>query len=126
MIRRPPRPTRTDTLFPYTTLFRAKFVGDLSKPAVDLLRILRSDDSARAEHRGVRAAGGDIFFPQTLVDGNRCVNLLPERRGSATEAAAPLLLSSGRFPLRPLPDPSLANPGPFLGIGNACEGENGG
>src|SRR3546814_20475577 len=23
MIRRPPRPTRTDTLFPYTTLFRA-------------------------------------------------------------------------------------------------------
>src|SRR3546814_11151490 len=35
MIRRPPRSTRTDTLFPYTTLFRsrtatnAQFVGDL-------------------------------------------------------------------------------------------------
>src|SRR3546814_16330016 len=27
MIRRPPRSTRTDTLFPYTTLFRSKF-GD--------------------------------------------------------------------------------------------------
>src|SRR3546814_1524052 len=27
MIRRPPRSTRTDTLFPYTTLFRAR-VGD--------------------------------------------------------------------------------------------------
>src|SRR3546814_6346483 len=27
MIRRPPRPTRTDTLFPYTTLFRAAFAG---------------------------------------------------------------------------------------------------
>src|SRR3546814_20194884 len=26
MIRRPPRPTRTDTLFPYTTLFRSKLV----------------------------------------------------------------------------------------------------
>src|SRR3546814_19571333 len=25
MIRRPPRSTRTDTLFPYTTLFRAQF-----------------------------------------------------------------------------------------------------
>src|SRR3546814_7846450 len=24
MIRRPPRPTRTDTLFPYTTLFRSR------------------------------------------------------------------------------------------------------
>src|SRR3546814_6987616 len=27
MIRRPPRSTRTDTLFPYTTLFRAILVG---------------------------------------------------------------------------------------------------
>src|SRR3546814_5746598 len=26
MIRRPPRSTRTDTLFPYTTLFRSDFV----------------------------------------------------------------------------------------------------
>src|SRR3546814_787127 len=28
MIRRPPRSTRTDTLFPYTTLFRSKVTGD--------------------------------------------------------------------------------------------------
>src|SRR3546814_18147421 len=27
MIRRPPRSTRTDTLFPYTTLFRSLFAG---------------------------------------------------------------------------------------------------
>src|SRR3546814_1355756 len=27
MIRRPPRSTRTDTLFPYTTLFRSQFPG---------------------------------------------------------------------------------------------------
>src|SRR3546814_15583785 len=26
MIRRPPRSTRTDTLFPYTTLFRSRFM----------------------------------------------------------------------------------------------------
>src|SRR3546814_11288893 len=32
MIRRPPRPTRTDTLFPYTTLFRSR------TGAFDLLR----------------------------------------------------------------------------------------
>src|SRR3546814_15504249 len=29
MIRRPPRSTRTDTLFPYTTLFRSLFFIDL-------------------------------------------------------------------------------------------------
>src|SRR3546814_13382390 len=28
MIRRPPRSTRTDTLFPYTTLFRSRFERD--------------------------------------------------------------------------------------------------
>src|SRR3546814_5217029 len=30
MIRRPPRSTRTDTLFPYTTLFRSTGTGSLS------------------------------------------------------------------------------------------------
>src|SRR3546814_5836449 len=29
MIRRPPRSTRTDTLFPYTTLFRSAITGEL-------------------------------------------------------------------------------------------------
>src|SRR3546814_16494381 len=28
MIRRPPRSTRTDTLFPYTTLFRSPLIGE--------------------------------------------------------------------------------------------------
>src|SRR3546814_7440444 len=33
MIRRPPRSTRTDTLFPYTTLFRSAFFAEvLPKP----------------------------------------------------------------------------------------------
>src|SRR3546814_12365101 len=33
MIRRPPRSTRTDTLFPYTTLFRSPIKIDLTKGA---------------------------------------------------------------------------------------------
>src|SRR3546814_12824239 len=31
MIRRPPRSTRTDTLFPYTTLFRSRIGEDLQR-----------------------------------------------------------------------------------------------
>src|SRR3546814_13021205 len=31
MIRRPPRSTRTDTLFPYTTLFRSACLDDLAR-----------------------------------------------------------------------------------------------
>src|SRR3546814_10633946 len=33
MIRRPPRSTRTDTLFPYTTLFRSKRASSAAKSA---------------------------------------------------------------------------------------------
>src|SRR3546814_5327459 len=35
MIRRPPRSTRTDTLFPYTTLFRSVALGDKRIVLVD-------------------------------------------------------------------------------------------
>src|SRR3546814_5141740 len=39
MIRRPPRSTRTDTLFPYTTLFRSRIADRLD--AVDHVRTAR-------------------------------------------------------------------------------------
>src|SRR3546814_10940138 len=32
MIRRPPRSTRTDTLFPYTTLFRSETAAEIREP----------------------------------------------------------------------------------------------
>src|SRR3546814_8148715 len=56
MIRRPPRSTRTDTLFPYTTLFRSGLRGD-AEP--------RHDVAARpnVEHR--QAFG--LFHPN--IDG---------------------------------------------------------
>src|SRR3546814_14488574 len=41
MIRRPPRSTRTDTLFPYTTLFRSKF--DCEVVGIVAGRLARSD-----------------------------------------------------------------------------------
>src|SRR3546814_18173798 len=40
MIRRPPRSTRTDTLFPYTTLFRSR-LGVSSLDRGDLGRVVR-------------------------------------------------------------------------------------
>src|SRR3546814_20204274 len=39
MIRRPPRSTRTDTLFPYTTLFRSRHLG-LKKSMIVALAVL--------------------------------------------------------------------------------------
>src|SRR3546814_20427971 len=49
MIRRPPRSTRTDTLFPYTTLLRSSIVGEIGDDeavgvAVRGERALRADE----------------------------------------------------------------------------------
>src|SRR3546814_8558172 len=45
MIRRPPRSTRTDTLFPYTTLFRSVSVTPASMPS-NLARNLAVDSAS--------------------------------------------------------------------------------
>src|SRR3546814_5710109 len=52
MIRRPPRSTRTDTLFPYTTLFRSCRAG-AALPG----RRCRSDRGGRGGRRGRARAG---------------------------------------------------------------------
>src|SRR3546814_7662691 len=60
MIRRPPRSTRTDTLFPYTTLFRSRQVGRLADrhqegagAADDLVAKVAGQIGSRAEHDAV-------------------------------------------------------------------------
>src|SRR3546814_3208050 len=53
MIVRPPRYTRTDTLFPYTTRFRLLGVGR----QVDLVQLIAIADAA-GDHRHGQAGGG--------------------------------------------------------------------
>src|SRR3546814_6718800 len=52
MIRRPPRSTRTDTLFPYTTLFRSVVVHSLALGADLREHPLRSGLRPRPGHGG--------------------------------------------------------------------------
>src|SRR3546814_17831830 len=56
MIRRPPRSTRTDTLFPYTTLFRSKCPARCSGPASRLRPY-----SVVVERRAVLARGSPFW-----------------------------------------------------------------
>src|SRR3546814_20737296 len=78
MILRPPRSTRTDTLFPYTTLFRSDVVA--------------LDHSHRQRHQAMRAAvvhrddlavrfaiENDLFAAYRARDG-RAAELVVERR----------------------------------------------
>src|SRR3546814_9215648 len=93
MIRRPPRSTRTDTLFPYTTLFRA--FGLLAGHA----DALRGDDAQAGflQHPGDRA--GQIAARRVGLDdrkgaGDRherssCVIVLWVARASSRAFAAP-------------------------------------
>src|SRR3546814_9745140 len=67
MIRRPPRSTRTDTLFPYTTLFRSIGFSDEAGerlPPVTALHIVAALDQRAA--RGVGLIG-------RRQEGQRCI-----------------------------------------------------
>src|SRR3546814_18179105 len=68
MIRRPPRSTRTDTLFPYTTLFRS---------AVD-------EDGDRTFEAGVVADGADAADARRAI-GFRSGRRDEQRRGDLVE-----------------------------------------
>src|SRR3546814_12524492 len=86
MIRRPPRSTRTDTLFPYTTLFRASVGNDLSRLlnvtdklaqqrgdafiASELFVLAALDDKGEAG-RALKAAGADKARLETAIDNMR-------------------------------------------------------
>src|SRR3546814_2715007 len=65
MILRPPRSTRTDTLFPYTTLFRSLLAAReaaAEHQVVDVARIQLGD----LRERGPDDRGGQVVGPQLL------------------------------------------------------------
>src|SRR3546814_15553369 len=64
MIRRPPRSTRTDTLFPYTTLFRSGFAGEFGIQTGHHFQQGRLAGAVGAQHADLGArqeAQPDIF-----------------------------------------------------------------
>src|SRR3546814_4340822 len=67
MIRRPPRSTRTDTLFPYTTLFRSPRAGRPELP---------DPDHGRLEVRGAHALFAERRRVARELRGRRVRHLL--------------------------------------------------
>src|SRR3546814_19101350 len=106
MIRRPPRSTRTDTLFPYTTLFRSRIA----------LRLAQQQMSAAGGGGGALHRNSFIRSPE-LLDQQLRLKSAPHIRfagqitgceGSVESAA--LGLAAARFAIaelggRPLPPP---------------------
>src|SRR3546814_6920885 len=84
MIRRPPRSTRTDTLFPYTTLFRSGAGG--RRDAGDVFYILhRRDIFAVADLR----AAADALLELDVDDAGDGVGAIL-RRGAVAQHLDPL------------------------------------
>src|SRR3546814_14444714 len=79
MVRRPPGSTRTDTLFPYTTLFRSRFLDPAGVQAADLV-----DAHAHLAAAGCDlAAGADVVAHELAVlkhEGEVGGNVDPLRR----------------------------------------------
>src|SRR3546814_7228702 len=83
MSRRPPRSTRTETLFPYTTLFRSK-VRDGVEPLLPGFQVVKFNDLEAAlaavddETAGfllepIQGEGGILPATQTFLEGLRAV-----------------------------------------------------
>src|SRR3546814_16960985 len=113
MIRRPPRSTRTDTLFPYTTLFRsaeraATASADLA--AAENAENLREQadkaarDAAKADKTKAHASGGSraiglrTYYTAELVDP---VAALKHYKPAQPEALKAWLLDQGQTDVTP-------------------------
>src|SRR3546814_12115121 len=90
MIRRPPRSTRTDTLFPYTTLFR-------SARHLRPRRLARTDRNHCRDQPGrsvgdarPRGSAGPLVRPQADTRAGACAHR-PRGRGRLMKAFADLL-----------------------------------
>src|SRR3546814_7300514 len=114
MIRRPPRSTRTDTLFPYTTLFRspyerpseyggaqnqgsmcgiAGFLSGRSRPSPDFLRKTAEAMALAIRHRGPDAEGTWIDPEAGLAFGHCRLSIVD----LSAAGAQPMLSPSGRY-----------------------------
>src|SRR3546814_4083824 len=126
MIRRPPRSTRTDTLFPYTTLFRSECRqggdgddGDKEKCADDGKH--RCDSGAGLAHGFL--VGGILAFVGCIVV-QRELAALPD--GPAQQCRATHLQDCGgqaREQAGPLPGEGIGAPGAGE-EGEGCEQDN--
>src|SRR3546814_16135433 len=99
MIRRPPRSTRTDTLFPYTTLFRSAGFGQLfarqrrvGRAEIDGACLDLGDAAARADRLVVDlVAGGGVVVGRPLGDQRK-----DERCAGAGNVGGDLVAGVGR------------------------------
>src|SRR3546814_1702898 len=91
MIRRPPRSTRTDTLFPYTTLFRSDDLAggvkaETRQPAEDAFRIAIAEGGDEIGFD--RRAGEECLIGPGIVEARHRANVQDDRARRYDEIGA--------------------------------------
>src|SRR3546814_15542373 len=104
MIRRPPRSTRTDTLFPYTTLFRSGGTPELNEAssyhdltphpwaglAVEIQLVAKDQPGQEGRSEAIRTVLSERIFnhpvARALVELRKQLTLNPDRRLPAVQA----------------------------------------
>src|SRR3546814_16197961 len=93
MIRRPPRSTRTDTLFPYTTLFRSPLFDGLVRRMTDEgVTTVTSD----AKQRLVRLSGHYLRLGGAVSPVSMAAQRLAQSLARSFEERKPTLAQIGR------------------------------
>src|SRR3546814_6774971 len=100
MIRRPPRSTRTDTLFPYTTLFRSSYSVFRVLPSRGIpFGAVHFNDDVKQRTFDIRNEGDFEFvfvLSQSPADTTQAVAILDDAAKQALFAATPLALRKDR------------------------------
>src|SRR3546814_7188853 len=85
MIRRPPRSTRTDTLFPYTTLFRSHEYRCGEQARRDRLDLVSQKRAAQRTEHALQAAAAAVRVGRVLGDHLPQEARARPRRGRGSE-----------------------------------------
>src|SRR3546814_11908021 len=101
MIRRPPRSTRTDTLFPYTTLFRSARGPRLFR---EFHKINSSSGTTKLRGSLQEAVAGQPMDPDYRQTWPAGVSVDEVEDGDVTEEVITVRLSRGDTSLRARPD----------------------
>src|SRR3546814_1011099 len=92
MLRRPPRSTRTDTLFPYTTLFRSELVGIVEGAPVVQRHAVRIGRAELAKGDAAPIPGDGAVLVHPVADAARL--LLQARSEEHTSELQSLMRTS--------------------------------
>src|SRR3546814_14724555 len=106
MLRRPPRSTRTDTLFPYPTLFRSEAKADaVHALGIEGVSFCALDELAGWVRQGTGGRGVDVVFDGVGAASWQCSLAAVARRG--------LIISYGNAsgPVPPVPPLDLTKAG---------------